>query len=130
MLEKWGRLRALQNLVLNEVRALPAQGDLELLCWLCREPGSVGMTCHVIQECFNQHLFTLSKEMERYLGISHSIVQKKALPPKMLSSEIVQNFVMETKCIRRGASASPARTPRRPHLVHGQEPQAQVLGGS
>ena len=55
------------------------------------------MTCHVSEECFNQHLFILSKGLERCLGIPHPIVQKEALHPKTLSSEMVRNFLMATK---------------------------------
>ena len=44
------------------------------------------MTHHVSEECFNQHLFILSKGLESYLGIPWVIVQKEALHPKMLGS--------------------------------------------
>lgn len=40
------------------------------------------LTCHVREECFNQHLLILAKELGRCLGIPHSIVQKEALNPK------------------------------------------------
>ena len=55
------------------------------------------MTHHVSEECFNQHLFILSKGLESYLGIPWVIVQKEALHPKMLGSEIVQNLLMGTE---------------------------------
>ena len=55
------------------------------------------MTHHVSEECFNQHLFILSKGLESCLGIPRAIVQKEALHPKMLGSEIVQNLLMGTE---------------------------------
>lgn len=55
------------------------------------------MTCHDSEECFNQRLFIVSKELERCLGIPHPIVQKKALNPKTFSAELIQNFLMETE---------------------------------
>lgn len=57
--------------------------------------GGMGMTCHVMEECFNQHLFILSKESERWLGLPHSIVQKRAPSPTMLSSERCRTFFWE-----------------------------------
>lgn len=45
------------------------------------------------------------KEPGRCVGIRLSIVQKKALNPKMVSSEVVQNFRMEIAYVRRGAAA-------------------------
>jgi hypothetical protein len=48
---------------------------------------------HVSKECFNQHLFILSKELERCLGIPHPIVQKETPNQKCGTLRWVRTFL-------------------------------------
>lgn len=56
------------------------------------------------------------KEPGRCLGIPLSIVQKKALNPKTVSSEVVQNFLMEIAYVKREAAARTQAGPSSPAL--------------
>lgn len=76
--------------------SLLLRGDLELFYLVLQGGGGgMGMTCHVMEECFNQHLFISSQESERCLGLPRSIVQKTNPNPTMLSSERCRTFFWE-----------------------------------
>ena len=53
----------------------------------------MGTACPVREECFHQPLCISSRGRERCLGTPHSVVQKKAPNPKMLSPEMFKTFL-------------------------------------